>query len=129
MATRMPWSEIEASLAPLFAHRARAGRHDVDCDLFGPSTQLVGAGVSKAGRPRHPIRLMVALLYLKHTYNESDESVVRRWAQDLYFQIFSNMAYFGPRLPRDDSQIGRFRQALGEGGVEQLLKTTIDREA
>jgi IS5 family transposase len=42
LATRMPWSEIEGSLAPLFAHRARAGRSVVDADLFGPSTQLVG---------------------------------------------------------------------------------------
>lgn len=76
LATRMPWSEIEASLAPLFAHRTRAGRSVVDADLFGPSSQLVSAGVSNAGRPRLPIRLMAALLYLKHAYNESDESVV-----------------------------------------------------
>jgi transposase, IS5 family len=126
LATRMPWNEIEASLTPLFAHRARAGRGEADSDLFGPSTQLVGAGVSNAGRPRLPIRRMVALLYLKHAYNESDESVVQRWAQDVYFQFFSGMAYFEPRLPCDDSQIGRFRQALGEAGVEQLLKTTIE---
>ncbi len=126
LATRMPWNEIEASLAPLFAHRARAGRSVVDADLFGPSAQLVGAGVSNAGRSRLPIRLMVALLYLKHAYNESDESVVQRWAQDVYFQFFSGMAYFEPRPPCDDSQIGRFRQVLGEAGVEQLLKTTIE---
>ncbi len=74
-----PWYEIEASLTPLFAHRARAGHSEVSVDLFGPSTQLVGAGVSKAGRPRLPIRLMVALLYPKHAYHESDESVVQRW--------------------------------------------------
>ena len=39
---------------------------------------------------------MVALLYLKHAYGESDESVVERWAQDVYFQLFSGMAYFEP---------------------------------
>lgn len=44
----------------------------------------------------------------------------------MYFQFFSGMAHFEPRLPCDDSQIGRFRQALGEAGVEQLLKTTIE---
>jgi hypothetical protein len=27
----------------------------------------------------------VALLYLKHAYNESDETVCERWAQDVYF--------------------------------------------
>ena len=126
LATRMPWTQIEASLAPLFAHRPRPGRRVVDADLFGTTAELVGVGVSNAGRPRLPIRLMVALLYLKHAYNESDESVVQRWAQDVYFQFFSGQVYFEPRLPCDDSQIGRFRQVLGEAGVEQLLKTTIE---
>ena len=126
LASRMPWAEIEASLAPLFAHRSRAGRTVSDADLFGTTSELVGAGVSNAGRPRLPIRLMVALLYLKHAYNESDESVVQRWAQDVYFQFFSGQVYFEPRLPCDDSQIGRFRRVLGEAGVEQLLKTTIE---
>jgi IS5 family transposase len=36
------------------------------------------------------------------------------------------MAYFEPRLPCDATQIGRFRRVLGEAGVEQLLKTTIE---
>jgi IS5 family transposase len=126
LATRIPWAQIEASLAPLFAHRHRPGRTVVEADLFGVTAELVGSGVSNAGRPRLPIRLMVALLYLKHAYNESDESVVQRWAQDVYFQFFSGQVYFEPRLPCDDSQIGRFRQVLGEAGVEQLLKTTIE---
>ena len=61
----------------------------------------VGACVSAAGRPRLPVRLMVALLYLKHAYNESDESVVERWGQDVYFQFFSGQDYYEPRLPCD----------------------------
>ncbi len=88
--------------------------------------QLAGAGVSPAGRPRLPVRLMVALLYLKHAYNESDEALVERWAQDVYFQFFSGQLYFEPRLPCDATQIGRFRRVLGEAGVEQRLKTTIE---
>ena len=126
LATRMPWGEIEASLAPLFAHKDRAGQVVEGADLFGQSLALEGAGVSKRGRPRLPIRLMVALLYLKHAYGESDESVVERWAQDVYFQFFSGNQYFEARLPCDATQIGRFRRVLGEAGVEQLLKTTIE---
>jgi hypothetical protein len=30
---------------------------------------------------------MVAALYLKHAYNDSDESLVARWSQDVYFNI------------------------------------------
>ena len=35
-----------------------------------------GALYSEEGRPGIPIRLMVGLHYLKHAFNESDESVV-----------------------------------------------------
>lgn len=126
LSTRMPWADIESSLAPVFAHRDRKGQGVEGADLFGPTMALAGAGVSNAGRPRLPIRLMVALLYLKHAYNESDESLVERWAQDVYFQFFSGQVYFEPRLPCDPAQISRFRRVLGEAGVEQLLKTTIE---
>ena len=125
LATRMPWAEIERSLAPLFARKARMGSMKLDADMFGPTAVVVSGGLSAAGRPRLPIRLMVALLYLKHAFNESDESVVERWAQDVCFQFFSGQEYFEHRMPCDPSQIGRFRRVLGEAGVEQLLKTTI----
>jgi len=126
LSARMPWADIEASLAPVLAHRDRKGRSVEGADLFGPTLAVAGAGVSNAGRPRLPIRLMVALLYLKHAYNESDESLVERWAQDVYFQFFSGQIHFEPRLPCDPAQISRFRRVLGEAGVEQLLKTTIE---
>ena len=35
------------------------------------------------------------------------------------------MAYYEPRLPCDATQIGRFRTAIGEEGLEQLLKFTV----
>ena len=73
LASRMPWQEIEASIAQLFASKARAGKRIDDVDLFGSTSTLVGGGISNAGRPRMPLRLMVSLLYLKHAYNESDE--------------------------------------------------------
>ncbi|SIP96244.1 hypothetical protein SAMN05880557_101304 [Pseudacidovorax sp. RU35E] len=42
------------------------------------------------------------------------------------WQFFSGMTYYEPRLPCDATQIGRFRAAIGEAGVEELLKATID---
>jgi IS5 family transposase len=36
------------------------------------------------------------------------------------------MDYYEPRLPCDATQIGRFRRLLGEDGIEQLLKATIE---
>jgi transposase, IS5 family len=126
LATRMPWAEIEAWLAPALAHKDRAGKLVDGADLFGATAELIGAGVSARGRQRLPIRLMVALLYLKHAFNLSDEELVERWSENVQWQFFSGQAYYEPRLPCDATQIGRFRRVLGEAGVEQLLKTTLE---
>lgn len=88
----LPWSQIEAALAPAFARGERMGQPREDVDLFGATTQTVGAGISAAGRPRLTIRLMSALLYLKHTFNLSDEDLVERWAENVVWQYFSGQA-------------------------------------
>lgn len=126
LAQRMPWSQIEAALAPALAHKDRTGAVVDEVDLFGSSAQLVGAGVSAAGRPRLSIRLMASLLYLKHAFNLSDEELVERWTENVVWQFFSGNEYYEPRPPCDATQIGRFRRAIGEAGVEELLKATID---
>ena len=126
LAQRMPWARIEGALAPALAHKDRTGTLTDGFDLLGPTTQLTGAGVSAAGRPRLAVRLMVSLLYLKHAYNLSDEELVERWAENVVWQFFSGQTYYETRLPCDATQVGRFRSAIGEAGVEELLKATID---
>ncbi len=126
LASRLPWAQIEAALTPHFARQVREGCAIAQDDLFGPSVQVAGAGVAAAGRPRLPIRLMASLLYLKHAYKLSDEELVQRWAENVVWQHFSGMQFYEPRLPCDATQIGRFRTAIGEAGVEELLKATID---
>lgn len=69
---------------------------------------------------------MAALLYLKHAFNLSDEELVARWSENVVWQYFSGLEYYTPKLPCDATQIGRFRSAIGEAGVEELLKATID---
>jgi IS5 family transposase len=125
LSSRMPWQEIEASLAHKFSRQVREGKQVEDIGLFGPESRVVGAGVSKAGRPRLPIRLMVSLLYLKHAFDESDEGVVERWAETPTWQYFSGMDYFEHRLPCDATLISKFRRLIGEDGVEELLAHTI----
>lgn len=126
LGSRMPWSQIEASIAPLLAHRDRAGKLVQGADLFGTTLALAGAGVSARGRPRLPIRLMVALLYLKQAYNLSDEALVERFSENVVWQLFAGREYYDSKPPCDATQIGRFRRLLGEPGVEQLLKSTIE---
>ena len=126
LATRLPWNQIEASLAAKFERQERAGQILEGQDMFGPTLVLEGAGTSNAGRPKLPIRLMASLLYLKHSFNLSDEELVVRWSENVLWQFFSGMDYYEHRLPCDPTQIGRFRRELGEEGMEQLLKATID---
>ena len=126
LANRLPWDALAQRLAPMFAHKDRAGRLVAGSDLFGTTEELVGAGVSAAGRTRLPIRLMAALLYLKHAYDLSDAELVQRWSENVIWQYFSGQEYYTPKLPCDASQVGRFRKAIGEAGVEELLKLTID---
>ena len=69
---------------------------------------------------------MACLQYLKNSFNLSDEELVRRWSENVVWQIFSCMQYYEPRLPRDNSQIGRIPTAVGEEGLAQLLKAAIE---
>jgi IS5 family transposase len=69
---------------------------------------------------------MASLLYLKHSFNLSDEDVCERWSESPLWQFFSGQEYYEHRLPCDATQIGRFRHDIGEDGMEQLLKATID---
>lgn len=84
-----------------------------------------GALYAEAGRPGIPVRLMVGLHYLKHAFNESDETVVARWVENPYWQYFCGEEYFSHRLPIDPSQMPRFRQRIGESGCEWMLGLTV----
>ncbi|MES2355702.1 MAG: IS5 family transposase [Pseudomonadota bacterium] len=98
LATKIDWSSFEVHFGPLY---------------------------SDEGRPAIPIRLMVGLHYLKHLFNESDESVVARWVENPYWQYFCGEDYFQHRLPIDPSQMTRFRQRIGEVGCELMLSQSI----
>jgi IS5 family transposase len=126
LATRLPWSAIEEAVAPKLARQALPVKRQRGEDLLGTHDLEFGGGISNAGRPRLPVRLMVSLVYLKNSFNLSDEELVERWAENVVWQFFSGMDYYEPRLPCDATQIGRFRRLLGEDGIEQLLKATIE---
>lgn len=49
LANRLPWSQIEAALAPAFAHKNRRGQVVPGSDLFGTTLEIAGAGISPAG--------------------------------------------------------------------------------
>ena len=85
-----------------------------------------GEAFCEVGRPAIATRLVAGLHYLKHTYGLSDEQVVKRWAENPYWQYFCGERYFQHELPVNPSSLTRWRRRLGEQGVESLLSATID---
>ena len=77
------------------------------------------------GRPAKPIRLMTALLMLKHIRNLSDESVVEQWSENAYYQYFSGEQVFTAKAPCEASELVHFRNRIGAEGVEVILKESI----
>lgn len=67
---------------------------------------------SSEGRPAKPIRLMAALLMLKHIRNISDESVVEQWFENIYYQYFSGEKTYACAAPCEASELVHFRTGL-----------------
>ncbi len=68
LCTRLPWAAIEAAVAPKLARQALPAKRVRGEDLLGAYDAEFGGGVSPAGRPRLPLRLMASLLYLKNSF-------------------------------------------------------------
>ncbi len=85
-----------------------------------------GEAFCEHGRPAIATRLIAGLHYLKHTYGLSDEQVVQRWSENPYWQYFCGETYFQHELPLNPSSLTRWRQRLGDTGMESLLGATID---
>ena len=96
---------------------------NIDWEVFNDI--LVDEFQSPTGRPALPTRMMVGLLYLKYTYNLSDEEVLQGWLENPYWQYFCGGTYFEHRLPLEASSLTRWRGYLKEAGVETMLSELI----
>lgn len=94
------WQKLEAEFAPLYQ--------------------------AELGYPPLPIRLMVGLTMLQHMEGLSDEQVVLKWVENPYFQYFCGYDHFQWDFPINPSSMTRWRQRIGEKGVEKILAATID---
>src|SRR5574343_1878738 len=81
---------------------------------------------SGRGRPATPPQLVAGLLYLQHTFACSDEALIWTWVENPYWQHFCGETYFQHEPPIDPSSMTRWRQRVGEEGVEWLLTETIE---
>jgi IS5 family transposase len=78
------------------------------------------------GAPGKAIRLMVGLHYLKHTFNESDESLLARWVENPYWQYFCGFTHMHHELPLHPTAMVKWRQRVGNEKLAELLRETID---
>jgi IS5 family transposase len=77
------------------------------------------------GRPGNATRLMVGLHYLKHAFNESDESVVDRWLENPYWQYFCGYEYMQHEFPIHPTSMVKWRRRVGADRMEILLAETL----
>jgi IS5 family transposase len=99
LANSINWEVIEKNIEPLFC--------------------------SNNGRPGLPIRMIVALLYLKNAYNLSDGLLLNTWLENPYWQFFTGGVYFEHKVPFDSSNMSNWRKRIGEDGLETLLKEIL----
>ena len=96
----------------------------IDWSIF--ETRWVEFFPSHTGRPASSPRLIAGLLYLQHTFACSDEDLIWTWVENPYWQHFCGETYFQHEPPIDPSSMTRWRQRVGEEGVEWLLTETIE---
>ena len=99
LANSINWEIIETKIAPLFC--------------------------ANNGRPALSIRMIVALLYLKHAYNLSDSLLLNTWLENPYWQYFTGGIYFEHKIPFDSSNMSNWRKRIGEDGLESLLQEIL----
>ena len=69
---------------------------------------------------------MLGLNILKYLDNLSDETVVAKFVENPYYQVFCGEIHFQHSLPCDPSSMSRWRTRIGYKGFENLLKETIN---
>ena len=86
---------------------------------------VVDSCYAEEGRPGCTTRLVIGLLYLKHAFNESDESVVERWIENPYWQFFCGFHEMQHEFPINPSSLSRWRKRVGAARLEKMLQVTI----
>jgi IS5 family transposase len=71
-------------------------------------------------------RMVAGLLMLKHMEALSDERLMALWVTNPYYQYFCGETHFQHRPPVDPTSMTKWRNRLGEEGLEWLLTTVVE---
>ena len=79
---------------------------------------------SDKGRPAEPVRFMIGMFMLKHSYALCDELLWERWVHDPYFQYFTGEEFFRHELRHERSGMSHWRKRIG-ARLDKLLAETL----
>lgn len=99
LANRIDWQRFDAALAECYSE-----------DL---------------GAPAKAIRLLVGLHYLKHAFDESDESLLERWVENPYWQYFCGFKTMQHEVPLHPTSLTKWRQRVGADKLAEMLSETV----
>lgn len=99
LAAKIDWQRFDAAFA----------------DCYCPDT----------GAPGKDIRLLVGLHYLKHAFDESDESLIERWVENPYWQYFCGFETMQHEVPLHPTSMTRWRQRVGADKLAVQLEETV----
>jgi transposase, IS5 family len=93
---------------------------------WGYFEQALSEEFSARGGPKaSPVRLIVGLMFLKHSENLSDEALIEKWVENPYWQYFCGFEYFQHKPPCDPTMMTRWRKRMGEEVVKRMLQETL----
>jgi len=105
------------------AHELIQLARKIDWDRF--ETAYAGQYSPDMGAPAIATRLMVGLHFLKHTFNESDESVVARWVENPYWQYFCGYTHMQHVCPIHPTSMTKWRKRVGPERLQEMQGETI----
>ena len=89
------------------------------------SSALSDVQVKQFGRSRKDHRVMLALAMLQAMYNGSDAFTEEELKENIYWQYFCGFEYVQQDIDISEATIRRFRNILGEGGYNEILKELL----
>lgn len=81
--------------------------------------------VKNNGRPRHPSKVMIALLMLQMLDNKYDIEVVETLSENIAWQYFCGCRYLSEPLSVSERSICGFRAEIGEEGLNVIMQELL----
>ena len=97
---------------------------NIDWDFF--HNQFKHFFYDNPGKIQKRIRLIVGLFILKHTYNFSDEKLIKHLHENFYYRYFCGIHHFSRKPILARSLLSMWRKKLGENNIKIIFKKIVE---